>query len=176
MGVQARIARHRLACTGFGAVVAQVGDRWRAASPCEGWDARAVLEHVIGFHEVLVLRPLGVRAHRPGDDPVGRWTATEAAIFTALDSASVAGPLTAVPGADAYDLVALLPALTTDVLVHTWDLARAAGIDVRLDEDLCGRALAAGPPPAGEMFAPPVAVPDDADVQVQMLAVYGRRP
>lgn len=37
------------------------------------WDARGVLEHVIGFHEVLLLlRPLGIRADRPKNDVPGR--------------------------------------------------------------------------------------------------------
>ena len=40
------------------------------------------------------------------------------------------------------DVRTLLPALTTDVLIHTWDLARAVGLDVVLDEDLCEVALA----------------------------------
>ena len=30
--------------------------RWDRPSPCADWDARGVVEHVIGFHEVLVLR------------------------------------------------------------------------------------------------------------------------
>jgi hypothetical protein len=33
----------------------------------------------------------------------------------------------------------LVAALTQDVLVHTWDLARAVGADDRLDPELCKR-------------------------------------
>ena len=62
------IYRHRRACYGFGAVVEQVGERWERPSPCPEWDARDVLEHVIGFHEVLLFRPLGIKANRPRDD------------------------------------------------------------------------------------------------------------
>ena len=37
----------------------------------------------------------------------------------------------------------MIGALTTDVLVHTWDLARAVGQTAALDEELCARAYAA---------------------------------
>lgn len=160
--------RHRRALAGFGHVVAEVGDRWSAPSPCSEWDARGVLEHVIGFHEVLVLRPLGVRANRPKDDPVGRWAATHVAIGRALDSEL------------GDDMQNLLPALTTDVLIHTWDLARAAGVDGTLDPELSRWAYDAvlrHPVPDGsEMFGPPVAVPAGADLQTKLLAACGRRP
>ena len=78
--MSAPVDRHCRACAGFGQVVAQVGDRWGRPSPCAEWDARGVLEHVIGFHDVLLLRPLGAKPQRPKDDPVARWQVTEAAI------------------------------------------------------------------------------------------------
>ena len=45
----------------MGDVVGQVGERWRRRSLCPVWDARGVLEHVIGFHKVLLLRPADVQ-------------------------------------------------------------------------------------------------------------------
>jgi hypothetical protein len=77
------IYRHRRACYEFGAVVKQVGQRWERPSPCPEWDARDVLEHVIGFNELLLLRPLGIKANRPKDDAPGRREATQLVIFTA---------------------------------------------------------------------------------------------
>jgi hypothetical protein len=38
------------------------------------------LEHVIGFHDVLLLRPLDAKPQRPKGDPVGRWIATVRAL------------------------------------------------------------------------------------------------
>jgi hypothetical protein len=35
-----------------------------------------VLEHVIGFHDVLLLRPLGLKPDRPRDEPCRRWELT----------------------------------------------------------------------------------------------------
>jgi uncharacterized protein (TIGR03083 family) len=161
------LERHRRARAGFGHVVDSVGDRWDAPSPCSGWDARAVLEHVIGFHEVLILRPLAIRAGRPRHDPIGRWHATDRALD---DARSRLTP----------DMTTLLPALTTDVLVHTWDLARAAGADETLDPDLVTRALAQAETnrdalAASEMFGPRVEVSPAAPAPIRMLACYGRR-
>lgn len=130
-----------------------------------------MLEHVIGFHEVLLLRPTRVRAHRPRDLPVARWEATERAIFTALDLGD----------ATPAEIPKLLPALSTDVLVHTWDLARTVGGDETLDPELCELAEAAlvanaGVYSASGMFGPPVPVGADADRQTRLLAQLGRHP
>jgi hypothetical protein len=103
------IYRHRRACYGFGAVVDQADGRWDRPSPCPEWDARAVLEHVIGFHEVLLLRPLGVKANRPKDEVPSRWTATQLAIFTVLDANL--GHRVDLPDGSTLDLGSLLPSL-----------------------------------------------------------------
>jgi len=44
-----------------------------------------VLEHVIGFHDVLLLRPLGLKPDRPRDDPQLRWELTYQALEKALE-------------------------------------------------------------------------------------------
>ncbi len=72
--------RHLRICRSFGDEVKVVGQQWHSQSPCTEWDARGVLEHVIGFHDVLLLRPLDAKPQRPKDDPVGRWTATVQAL------------------------------------------------------------------------------------------------
>jgi len=65
--------RHLRVCARFGAAVAAANGRWDRPSPCSEWDARGVLEHVIGFHDVLLLRPLGAKPSRPRDRPEQRW-------------------------------------------------------------------------------------------------------
>jgi uncharacterized protein (TIGR03086 family) len=75
----------------------------------------------------------------------------------------------------------MIAALTNDVLVHTWDLARATDVDVSLDPELTSIAYdAALASRAGRadsaMFAPEVDVPTDADTISKLLALHGRSP
>ena len=152
------IERHRVACDGF-ARIAETVTAWDAPTPCTEWDARALVEHVIGFHEVLILRPRGVRAHRPREGPAERWRATADALFGALDEPPD-----------------VLPALTTDVLVHTWDLARSADTDAHLDEAIVATSELFEMDRDAGFAGPIVAVPDDADAATKLIAWYGRNP
>ena len=71
--------RHVVACEGFSAVVHQADGGWANPSPCTESDTRGVLEHVIGFHDVLLLRPTGTKPRSARkDDPVARWDLTAA--------------------------------------------------------------------------------------------------
>src|SRR6201995_1047928 len=106
--------QHLAVCLRCGASVRAANGKWDRRSPCDAWDARAVLEHVIGFHDVLLLRPLGVKPQRPAA-PGPRWQLTSESLTQALESGRAAQ-------LDAYRL---MPNLTRDVLVHCWDLARA---------------------------------------------------
>ena len=97
------ITNHRRACRGFSAVVAQGEGSWENPSPCSEWDARGVVEHVIGFHDQLLLLPTGTKPTRPKDDPIARWAET----VPAIDSAMKVAPMP-----PEVDLDRLLPALT----------------------------------------------------------------
>lgn len=173
---------HARARAGFSRVVDAVDPAcWDAPSPCTDWDARGVVEHVIGFHEVLLLRPLEVKAHRPHEGEAARWRATDSALASALATDGILDHDVAGLGGTAAPVRRLLPALTTDVLVHTWDLARATGVDPNLDEALCDAALATAQAAADTirtsgMYAPEVHVPRDAPVADRMLAFLGRDP
>jgi len=175
------VERHRTACDGFARVAALVPEGgWQRPTPCTDWDARALVEHVIGFHEFLLLRPLGVRANRPREGSAARWRATQDALFGALDAPGALDHATQLPGGGESTPRTMLPALTTDVLVHTWDLARATGVDPALDPALCARAhdaaRAAGVGGATDMFAAEAPVADDAPAADRLVACYGRDP
>jgi uncharacterized protein (TIGR03086 family) len=164
---------HLAVCRRFGEAVRSADGKWDRRSPCDEWDARAVLEHVIGFHDVLVLRPLGLKPSRPREDPQARWQLT----YDSLAEALAPGWATQL---DSHQL----PKLTRDVLVHTWDLARAVGADDRLDPgwcELCYADLPADPrasSPSG-MFKAPLAVDNETSeigVQTRLVARLGRDP
>jgi len=174
------VSRHLRSCEEFSAVVARVGDRWSAPTPCPEWDARGLVEHVIGFHDVLLLRPMYLKPERPKNDPVARWTVTHEAITSALQGAGEAD-LLAVPGMSTMTVVKLLPMLTSDVLVHSWDLARAVGESVTSDPDLWEDAYERALRNTAEMeksgmFGPPVPVDEDANPVTKLVALLGRDP
>jgi len=146
-----------------------------------------VLEHVIGFHDVLLLRPLGLKPNRPRDDPQMRWVLTYAALEKAFEpdrglfERVVDVPRLQDNSATRLDARAMMPNLTRDVLVHTWDLARAVGADDRLDDGWCEHFYAALPSDpmalgASGMFDAPVVMSDHTDVQSKLLARLGRNP
>ncbi len=70
---------------------------------------------------------------------------------------------------------------TSDVFLHTWDLARATGQDETLDPEMCAEMLA-GMEPIDELlrssgqYGAAVPVPDDADVQTRLIGFIGRDP
>ena len=177
------VERHRRACDGFGRVADVLrDDQWDARTPCTDWDARAVVEHVIGFHEFLLLRPLGLRAQRPKTGPAARWHATAAALFDALGAEEALDRETSLPGGGTSSPRTMLGALTVDVLVHTWDLARAGGIDPELDPGACAAAYDAvvatgiGAGPASDLYAAAVSVPGTPDAVTRLVARCGRDP
>lgn len=177
---------HIAVCRRFGNAVRFADGQWQRPSPCDGWNANDVVEHVIGFHDVLLLRPLGSKPQRPHDDPQRRWELTFNQVRQALARADVFQHVVEIPAvgtrpATRLDVGELLPRLTQDVLVHTWDLARAIGGDDRLDPRWCAvflDRLPADPDAlsATGMFAAPIAVGDTSDPQSRLLARLGRDP
>ena len=78
--------------------------------------------------------------------------------------------------ASAVDMVFL-----GDVLVHTWDLARATGQDESIDAEIAAEMLAGMEPIEqllrdSQQYGPRVEVPDDADVVTRLIAFTGRTP
>jgi uncharacterized protein (TIGR03086 family) len=70
---------------------------------------------------------------------------------------------------------------TSDVFMHSWDLARATGQDDRLDARFCALLLAGMEPlehviRSSGQYGPRVPVPDDADAQTRLLGFIGRDP
>lgn len=159
-------------------MVNQAEGRWDNPSPCAEWDARGVVEHVIGFHDVLLLRPMGTKPSRPRHDPKARWTVTLSAILATLDQPHRP---TTTGDASPPDLERLLPMLTLDVLVHSWDLARAVSVEPQLDPELCRIAYQAVRSNDQRlrnsgMFGPAVSVSDDADPTALLVSFLGRDP
>ena len=73
--------------------------------------------------------------------------------------------------------MAIVSLLTTDTVVHTWDIGHALGDPVALDPELVAVAFdwsrknVTHQPP---FFGPELPPPDDADEQTRLLAFLGR--
>jgi uncharacterized protein (TIGR03086 family) len=114
-----------------------------------------------------------------GDDPVATW---DAALKASLDAFGAPGALeqsVSLSGGP-RPCSEYCWEMTTDALIHSWDLARGIGADATLDPELVDVIYERTLPYAEQlqatgMFAPPVPVPDDAAPQTKLLAIFGRR-
>jgi uncharacterized protein (TIGR03086 family) len=174
--------RYDRIATAFGGRVARVED-WDAVAPCEGWLARDIVGHLAAWVPGFMSSFAGVEAPTspPDPEPANAWQQLDGAIRSWLDDPAVAGiefdgPMGRTDLAAAIDRF-----VTTDIMIHTWDLARASGLDDRIDGELAAEMLA-GVEPLDEQlrasghFGPRVDVPDHADVQDRLLGFLGRDP
>jgi uncharacterized protein (TIGR03086 family) len=168
-------------------LVVVADDAWSNPTPCDDWDVRYLVAHVVGGHRFAALALDG-------------W-AVEAAIHEVMsenvlgarpvedhDAAAVLqrlgfrrpGALTSVVDHPAGSITGseFLAMRVFDVAVHTWDLARATDGDERLDPDLAQSVLdilTGMPAGAGFGIVPIGAATASDSPQVQVLDLSGRR-
>ncbi|XRQ15175.1 TIGR03086 family metal-binding protein [Actinomadura welshii] len=169
-------------------LVATPPDRWLSPSPCEGWCAVDVAGHVTAGLRVIELRAAGRPLPREdpdwrevaGEDPVASWRAGRARMTAELGPAGLARGIVLADGTQTT-VRDWLEGYLPEPLVHAWDLAQATGQSVTFDADLVGPALEAARRmvPRGRavgQIGPEGAVPDGADDQARLLALFGRDP
>jgi uncharacterized protein (TIGR03086 family) len=168
---------------------AGVPDALAAATPCQDWDLRTLLNHTILWtsysaerraHGESVAEELMSRDFAAGPDYQADYAAQIGkAVQAWSDPAAWAGDIgvmgNATPAADVGAM------LIMEMVLHGWDVARATGQDYVCD-DAVAAALLETVQAQGEMFrkyegfADIVAVPDDAPVFDRALALAGRDP
>ncbi|MGC5019221.1 TIGR03086 family metal-binding protein [Micromonospora sp. DT47] len=158
---------------------------WDAPCPVAGWTARDVVRHLVEWLPSFLAGGSSVRlpaVPSVDDDPIGAWQAHVDAVQALLDDPATAeltlsnrhiGQLPLDRAIDQF--------YTSDVFMHTWDLARATGQDDRLDPEFCALLLAGMEPledviRSSGQYGPRVPVKDDADTQAKLLAFIGRDP
>jgi uncharacterized protein (TIGR03086 family) len=157
-------------------------DGWDADAPCEGRVARDVVRHLVEWvpwwvgegtdHSLTVTASVD-------DDPAAAWAQLQAlldrpeAATETFDSEMFGGGMRLGVATERF--------VTSDVLVHTWDLASATGQDTSIDADFAAR-MYEGMLPMDDMlrqsghFGPAVEVSDDADTVSKLIAFTGRTP
>jgi uncharacterized protein (TIGR03086 family) len=159
-------------------------DAWDRPAPPEGWVARDVVRHMVEWMPSM-LSAAGIEL-APGpsvdEDPVGAWTSLADSLQSLLDDPEIApqefemGPM----GTQTVEH-AISMAMLGDIVIHTWDLARATGLDESLDPRIVTEMLI-GMEPMDEVlrtsghYGPRVLVPDDSDDQTKLIAFTGRTP
>jgi uncharacterized protein (TIGR03086 family) len=159
-------------------------DQWSAPTPCEQWDVRRVVEHLVGMNLVFAAMLAGERPPQHGEGlPAGELPqAFNDSAATLLDAfakpgaldRSYTGPLGSATGSDRLKI------RLYDLLAHGWDLAEATGQPVQLPDDAAEDVLGFA---RGQLsdetrtgrFGPPQTVPDDAPAIEHLVAFLGRR-
>ncbi|MGZ8704823.1 MAG: maleylpyruvate isomerase family mycothiol-dependent enzyme [Aeromicrobium sp.] len=160
-----------------------VAEGWDKPSPCDGWSARDVLNHVL-TSEADIVSKVGLSIERSVDasvHPFGAWCEVRDAMQAILDDPEKAGltyeslgqPTTISDSVDRF--------ICFDLIMHRWDIARAAGEGIVWDPqdiDFANEFLDS----MGSMFydygasAPALPVPDDASDRDKLLGRAGRDP
>lgn len=159
------------------AVINAVTD-WDAQSPCEGWTAADIVDHLIQTHREFMARQDREIPEGEGD-PAERWNHHAAAMAALVrDEELVTEPLVT-PFGDSTVGQVLMDFYGMDLIVHRWDLATSQGQDHRLTEEELAEVDAAVDGYGQAAYAPGifkkgVEVPADASRQEQVLARTGR--
>ena len=158
------------------------------ATPCTEWDVRTLASHMLYELSWVPDLTLGATIAEVGDrydgdligdDLVVSWRrAADAALIAVdrCDPVAIAHLSYADVSNDAY-----LRQVGGDELIHSWDLGAATGALVRFDPELAEAAYENTLPDvkgmqASGLFAPPVPVPENADPQTRLVALFGRDP
>lgn len=176
------IADYTTAADGFARVLAKCESGMDGQSPCEDWTAKDVVDHVFGgtagFAEAL-----GGSAP-PADetsDVATRYEGLRKALVAAAQQPGALDKMVPSPIGGEVPAGMMLGIYTTDTLVHTWDLAKAVGMEVELDADLLKRSWDGMLPIESivrqpGIFGPAVEVPEDAPFQDRAIGFFGRQP
>lgn len=174
------VDRYEEAAAGFtDRLDAVADDQWANSTPCSDWDVRELVDHVIRIQRQIP-EGLGVAVAENDVDAKSLWNAVRAAALDALRQQGVLERTMPGRGGDVPVQMALLPRLS-DLLIHTWDLARATGADARVDPDSAAVVLEFLKPNDEVLrktgtFGPKIEAPPGADAGVELLFFSGRRP
>lgn len=180
---------HRRAVEEFDRRVQAVGDdHWATQVPCcPGWDVRTLVNHLVNenmwtspiMHGSTV-EEIGDQfdGNLLGDDPKGVW---ESSSKEAVEAVREEGAMDRTVHLSFGDFAGRDYALQlfADHLIHAWDLARSIEADDRLDPELveaCAEWFVSVEDfyRSGGAIAERPTVPDGADPQTRLLAMFGR--
>src|SRR6266508_4414411 len=155
-----------------------------APSPCDGWDVRATLNHLLGATWMFTLVNQGHAAGEDagdviGDDPALAVTAAaKENLASWRQPEAFEGDRTYPFGTFPADFASLIN--LEEVVVHNWDIAKAAGLELTIDENIAQLVYdSATTIPLDEFrahgaFGPEIPVPASASTVDRLMALLGR--
>lgn len=169
----------------FARVFAAVADsvtKWDAPTPVAEWTAGDIVEHLLDWFPRSLREWTGdIVSDVPSRSLAERFRLRSVEIQALLDDRATArkviesGDLAGLTLAEAIDRF-----YNVDLFVHTWDLARAAGVDVLLDGSYAEALHGAMAPNSDALRAPglfgPAVDTDSADPVDRLVAFLGRDP
>ncbi len=151
-------------------------EQWDAATPCDEWTVRALVDHAVGV-QALMGGALGGTAGEGAD-----WDTVRASMAAALEQPDALEGNITHPAMGEMPKHQVLGIAGSDLLLHSWDLARAVGGDESLPAaavEAVSMGLQRMPAEfmrAEGRFGAEVDVGADASAQDRLLAFSGRRP
>ena len=149
-------------------------DDWAKPTTCEEFTVRQLVDHVLHW------QAMGGGILGAGTEAGATWDEIRPALAGALENpANLEGTSEAFGGMPKQQILGLL---ITDLLLHSWDLARSIGADETLPPaavDAAMMGLSRMPEEmlrGGTMFGPAIDVPESASAQDKLIAFSGRRP
>jgi len=173
---------HAAAASTLAARIAGTTD-WDVPTPVKEWRARDVVQHLIDWFPGFIANGSDERLDDvDGADPGKAWQSRAAAVQAILDDPARAG---SPYKSRMFGTLRLEDAIdrfyTPDIVMHTWDLARATGQDDTMPRDevrgmFAGMSQMADSIRSSGQFGDQQPVDDDAPLQDRFIAFIGRDP
>jgi uncharacterized protein (TIGR03086 family) len=150
-------------------------------TPCSEWTVQHLIDHLVGGADYLLAAATGVEAAGPGA-PGTKYRTCVDRVLTALELPGAMERVCVSPLGFEWSVADAVAGTFMDVLIHTWDLARATGQGERLDTTLveaCTAMFLPEMPRRGReagIVGPEVVLGEGAPAQDRLLAAMGRTP
>ncbi|AGB22953.1 TIGR03086 family protein [Mycobacterium sp. JS623] len=164
------------------AIEAVHSDQLALPTPCTDWTVQQLIDHLVGGTEYLLSAAEGREATQWVDATGADYRRGTAAVMDALMRPGVMDRTCISPLGFEWPISQAVAGTFMDVLIHTWDLARATGQDEGLDPEMVEACIAMFLPEMPErgraagIIGPAVEVGADASAQDRLLAAMGRHP
>ena len=170
-------------------ILAAGSGQFGSSTPCTEWNVQSLINHALAVQTFanstlsktdFDMSTMGAVDHPlPSEGAEAAFKAIADSTLATLKSINLADELETPFGSMPGGQFIMVP--ITDMIIHTWDLAKATGQNTTLDSGLAEIGynvianVAAGGRERGA-FGPEVVIPDTASFQERMLGLSGRQP